>query len=265
MSAGFLFDHLEGLLVRQRVAVTALHRQGIEKVDQRDESSGDRYILSAQSARVAAAVEFLVVMQRDLSGQVEKRDPGAAEYSRAVFGVASHLFPFLGRQCSRLLEDRIRNADLPDVVHRRGMTQHPAIRFVEADQETQSLRQDADTGDVFTGVTVLEFCSPCQAEQCLVMRLFQPLDGGDQRADALVQVSPVQLELGAQSNVLPDEGLDVQRSADTDCCIVHRGHLGLTCFPDSARRSTRSISSSGLNGLAMKSSAPRREAALRSS
>ena len=97
--------------------------------------------VSAQARRVAGAVEALVVVQhplgldRQLSGD-EDAVPDA--------DVLAHLLPLVVGERRRLVQDRIRHADLADVVQEAGEPEPLDALAVEAEAGAD---RDAELGD----------------------------------------------------------------------------------------------------------------------
>ncbi len=114
MAAGILADDGERLFERHRFLVGAARGQGVEDVDDGENTGVERDGFAAQAAQIARAVEFLVVPLNDLAGAVQpfrlvddvdaERDMGA------------HGGEFLLGQLAGLEQDVVADADLADIV-----------------------------------------------------------------------------------------------------------------------------------------------------
>jgi hypothetical protein len=123
-AAGLLGQHGQATVVGTRGAVVAAHGQGVEIVHDRHDTRRQRDRLAAQALGVAVAVPALAVMQRDLGGQREQRQAGAAEQRGAAARLDLAAATLLGgRQRPGRLEGGSGGVEFADVVQRRGQAQ----------------------------------------------------------------------------------------------------------------------------------------------
>ena len=129
MLAGALLDDAHRLVERHAGLVDTLGYEGIENVRDCHDARRQRDLLAREAAGVALAVPFLVVVVRHIFGLAEivfvegfaldcLLDGG--DDLRAFFGVRLHYLVFFVFELARLVQDRIGDLDLADVVHRRG-------------------------------------------------------------------------------------------------------------------------------------------------
>src|SRR5436190_13726648 len=119
-------DELDGVVVRQALAIQRPGANGIVHVDERHDPARDRNRRAAQALRVSGSVPTLVMRIYDVLRHLER---GIVAHADARFGLEddvpaeSGMFPhfreLLWGQRPRLVEDVIGNAHLPDVVQRR--------------------------------------------------------------------------------------------------------------------------------------------------
>ena len=147
VAAALLDDEAGDFDERQRVLVDATADQGVEHIGQRHQARRQRDRFTLDTLRVATAVPALVMQRRDLARHDQEIERpalrsrvgaggarGASEVfvgrefaQRAVdrlaadFGVPLHDLELLAAQAAGLQQDRVRNADLADIVQRRGL------------------------------------------------------------------------------------------------------------------------------------------------
>ena len=106
-------------LVAERAAVRAVRGHRVVGVGDRDDAADQRDVLTRQAARVAAAVEPLVVAPAAVDQAVQARH--RLEDALALLGVLAEHRDLLGRQLAGLVEHVVADADLADVVHHAGL------------------------------------------------------------------------------------------------------------------------------------------------
>src|SRR5262249_14775091 len=107
--------------------VGALLRQRIEHVGNRDDASrkGD---VAAADAGVSAAVPSLMMREGDLFGQTQQRKLASRQNPRANCRMTLDDLEFLGRQPADLHQNRVRYADLADVMEFGGTPDETDLR-----------------------------------------------------------------------------------------------------------------------------------------
>ena len=112
------------LLERPRLLVRARVGEDVEDVgDGGDAARRAGCASPVEAARVAGAVPALVVRAGDLLGEAEDRRAAAGEDAAADLGVLLEHLALVVGQRARLEPDGVRDADLADVVQRRGVAQ----------------------------------------------------------------------------------------------------------------------------------------------
>ena len=106
-----------------RRLVRALAHHDLVRVRGRDDVRGQRHGVSGKTVRVSGPVEALVVRLNDRHEVRERLDGGQDRCPERRVGLHDH--PLLGGERSRLVEDRVGDPDLADVVQERREL-HPA-------------------------------------------------------------------------------------------------------------------------------------------
>jgi hypothetical protein len=104
----------DGFFHRKTLSIRAIRDHGIESIDDRNDSGTNGRIAASQAARIAGAVEIFVVVQREQAGTLKTgNDPldGPSVFRMLVDDLALFCGKF-----ARFVQDRIRHADLADVV-----------------------------------------------------------------------------------------------------------------------------------------------------
>ena len=113
-------DHGDGGVVGVCLFVAAVTGQRVKYVRQCDYLRRDRDLFTEQAVRIAAAVPALVVPAADLDGDLDQRLVAVLrqplEHGCADGGMGADDVEFLGRQCARLVQNVLGDADLADVV-----------------------------------------------------------------------------------------------------------------------------------------------------
>ena len=133
MGAAAALDLGDGLVDRPGRLVGALVGERVEDVGDGDDPADQRDPLPHDSARVAGAVPALVVVERDLLRHLQDGEGALAEDLGAHLGVLLHHLPLGGGQLARLEEDLVGDADLADVVQRRGAPEQRGLVLAEAE------------------------------------------------------------------------------------------------------------------------------------
>src|SRR5205823_11311247 len=116
--AAFFSQDAKTALFIERLAIWPIRNQHVVGIRDRQDAGLEWDLIPAQPARIAAAVEALVVGDDDLSLAPKAVDAG--EDGLAEFGVPLDHDPFLGVERARLAQDRVGDADLADVVQQAG-------------------------------------------------------------------------------------------------------------------------------------------------
>ena len=228
-----VLDDVHRLLVGKGRLVGAAGGERVVDVGEGHDPGLNGNGFAGESLGISLAVPFFVVRQGDHACHLQQRVPEwRSEPRRAAeqFGVLAlvaedfgtddavllHDLPFVGSELARLEQDRIRDADLADVVERRSDEQP----FQEFLVQTQLLADDAavggDADDVVAGFLVAKFG-----------RLGQPPD--DFQADLAQFLRPLRhplLEVGVVLLELVVTFLETQRVGDAGHQVVGIGRLG---------------------------------------
>src|SRR5437763_10115382 len=111
---------LDGLINGDALAIWARARHRLERVSDRDDPRLERNLACAPALRVAGAVEALVVVE---DPERLRRHLGGDEDRVADVDVLGHRRLLVRLQRTRLLQDRVGDADLADVVQEAGHAQ----------------------------------------------------------------------------------------------------------------------------------------------
>lgn len=165
MLAPTCLQHAQCFFVAERLAIAAVHGEGVDKIDGSDNACRFGDVAPGEPLGVAAAIPALVVPQRDLGGHLEHRDLGVAQDLRADARMGVHDGALLFGEAARLLEDVVGDADLADVVHggRLFDALTPARRLAQG--FGQHAGEGADAQDVLAGVAVAVFGGECELGQ----------------------------------------------------------------------------------------------------
>src|ERR1019366_10123326 len=119
--------------------------ESVEDVGDRDEATNERDLIAREPVRIALAVAALVVGERNLLAELQHARARAGEDLGPDRRVRLHHLELVGRQLARLQEDRVRDADLADVVERRSAADQLDIlrRKVERRGDQRSAATDA--------------------------------------------------------------------------------------------------------------------------
>src|SRR6266498_1391812 len=121
LRAGAGHDLVDRLLERQRAPVKPVGNHGVEGVAHREDARAEEDLLADQARWVAAPVPALVVRADDLDGGAERLDSG--DHLHPHLGVHAHDQPLVLVERARLVQDRLRYADLADVVEQEPVAQ----------------------------------------------------------------------------------------------------------------------------------------------
>src|ERR671923_108248 len=198
-------------------AVRAIGGQRVERVRDEDDSRGERNRLAGEAVGVAAAVHSLVARPRDLED--DRREPDAAEDVLRDDGVAPHHLPFLVGQRAGLVEDRLGDADLADVVEQRADLDRVEIRADVAETARELHRDRGNPLGVLAGGAVLRLDAPRERGDRREVLLPDSRDqlgalecGRKLGEDRVAETRPaLAIEL---RGVVEDEGADVVSSRD---------------------------------------------------
>ena len=173
------------------VSIAALGGYGVEHVGDGHDAGAQRYVRAAQALGIALAVPLFMVVERDLMRHalvldVEQVAEGIGDDPAADGGVLLHLLELLGREAAGLLQYRVGDADLADVVHRRGLDEVVEVVLrddvVIAPGAAQVFRDEAGVGrraaDVAAGIAVLVLDERGKAHHHLAVVVLEAVDGG---------------------------------------------------------------------------------------
>src|SRR4029077_13000157 len=122
---GFRFDGTHGCSKAHGDAVGSIRGEGVERIRDRQDSDGERDVLPLDTVRVPTTVPMLVVMAHALEARLQEMQ--APEHLVPDDWMLAHRcrLPFI--QWSWFTEDAILDADLPDVMQKRGATQRDEL------------------------------------------------------------------------------------------------------------------------------------------
>jgi hypothetical protein len=103
--------------------------RGVEHIDHGHDAATEGDALAFEAVWVAGAVPAFVVGEGDLAAQLQDRDRTVGQDVAADQGVGFDVLEFLWRELGRFEQDDVGDADLADVVQRRGLAQ-PADLFL---------------------------------------------------------------------------------------------------------------------------------------
>ena len=148
-------------------------RQRVVDVRDRDDACTQRDLFAGKAVRVAGSVPPLVVVERDLLGELEHVGVAVGKDPRAVLGMFPDFLRLGGGQPAPLEHDRVGQGELADVMQRRCPTQKR--RLLHGD--TQPLRKRsghlADTLRVLERLVVAELGRKRKPTQRLAPRLVE--------------------------------------------------------------------------------------------
>src|SRR3984893_1144360 len=146
----------DGLLDRERRAVHPVIRERVEDVRNGHDPAFDRDCLLHEPGRVALAVPPLVMRERD--HRSERQDGGVRILQELVAHerMPLHHRTLIGSGWAGLLQDRIGNADLADVVQGGSEAHSFVVRCLEPGAVRQQCRVLAHPADVCPGFLVAD-------------------------------------------------------------------------------------------------------------
>src|SRR2546429_3172129 len=118
MRTAFLSQDAKTALFIEGLAIWPVRNQHVVSIRDRQDAGLERDLIPAQPARIAAAVEALVVGDDDLSLAPKAVDAG--EDGLAEFGVPLDHDPFLGVERARLAQDPVGAANFSDIAQQAG-------------------------------------------------------------------------------------------------------------------------------------------------
>ena len=167
------------------MAVGAVAGQRVEHIGDGEHPGRQGYLLTRESVRIASAIPALVVRAHHLHGAREEIDP--VHHLRTDHRMLRHQRAFALGQRPRLVEDRVRDRDLADVVQKKAELQ---LRHLGQPQPEGACDLHPIRGDslgVLAGVGV----------SCLD-RIGEGPDGGRVGAPELLRLVALALERLAQ-------------------------------------------------------------------
>ena len=194
---------LRGVLSAERWTVRTRLAHRPVRVDGSEDSCLSRDRRARETLRVARAVESLTVLDGDLRERRERRR--LMEHPLGQIGVQSDPLPLADAQRARLVPDRVRHAESPEIVHEPGSAQH--LRFVLSQPELcrRRGRELCDRAGVAERVRRLEIDEVRDREQRLVESSVGERDaqgglGVDHRVPRLagIEVAEDPFRIGAQ-------------------------------------------------------------------
>ena len=147
-----LLEERHGLAPRQRFAVGAVGGERVVGVAGGHDAHRKRDGVAGKPVRIAAAVRPLVVVADEVEDRLKRLQPAADLL--AGIGMPADLLHLFGVQAARLVQDRVRRADLADIVQDGAAAQLAADRFVKAHDPRDLGDERADAFDVAAGAMV---------------------------------------------------------------------------------------------------------------
>jgi hypothetical protein len=168
-------DLRECLAHRPRMLVWSIVRECVEHIGHGNDASGERDAVARETEWIAEAVPALVVAQRNLFRELEQREPAARQDVGTDYRVRLDDVALPDIETTLLEQDRIRDADLADVVQRRSARDQLVRVSGEAQHLTDAACDAADAKCVAARLVVAELRSPRQAIQDLEPRFLELL------------------------------------------------------------------------------------------
>ncbi len=138
MAAGAGEDELAGVFGRASGPVDAVGAERLEHIRHGSDAPFDGDVMARETARIALAVPAFVMGGRDAFGAAHQGGAAIGEDRLADRHMRPHHRHLLIGEAARLLQNEVGDADLADVVHRRGGMDGLALLGVE----TQPLGDD---------------------------------------------------------------------------------------------------------------------------
>ncbi len=157
--------------------VGSLGGERVEHVGDGDNAPLQGNRLARQSARISAAVEFLVMRPGDQGGQVEQARLAFAQDLVALLGMRAHDHQLGVVEPPGLEQDVIGNGDLADVVHGGGAQDEILFLARQSELLGDQARIVGHALDVGAGLRVAEFGGARQAGDHFTLAI-ENLDGG---------------------------------------------------------------------------------------
>ena len=194
LGSGASLELTQGLGAREPGPVGAIGNERVVGIAGENDPGGKRYFFAGEAVGIAAPVPALVLVT---DGESDVRESGQLPQDPlADRGVLAHEIPLLVVQGARLVQDRIRDSDLPDVVEKR-----PGFHFCERSPLEPECRSDGDrqiTNDirVLTRIAITLTQSRCERPDDSPVRLGRPTtfladprERGDERLLTLEQAA----------------------------------------------------------------------------
>ena len=170
MFARAVLDDPAAFRVRKRILIYTTRTQCVINVRQRHDPRTHRYCVSGETVGITAAVPLLMVRPRDGNAHVDKSIPWiflsyGSQCAFANYGMGLHMLEFFRRQPGGLEQNRVRYADLADVVQRGRVVQVVNKRVVNpvrvgrtrAERPRKGLAIAAGAFDMLARVVVAAF------------------------------------------------------------------------------------------------------------
>jgi hypothetical protein len=176
----------------ERPLVGSLAAQRVVDVDDGEEARAERDLLALESARVAAAAPVLVVGVGDLARDAQVLR--LLQDLEADLRVGPHHRPLLRAELAALEQDRVGDADLPDVVQQRAAVDVEQVALRHAGDDREVERPERDAVGVARGLLLPRVEGADQRAQRLLAALVEALQRLLEVARALAEARRVVLE-----------------------------------------------------------------------
>ena len=185
---------LQGLRRRHALVVDTLRGNRIVDIDDRRHLTVERDLLAVELARIAGAIEALVVLPDDIH-----RDPAhggiVLEQQDALGDMTLHPGEFVVAQLGRLVEDTVGNRRLADIVQKPPEREFLDDLAGQLHATTEGDQQGADTDRMFEGVVVMVLQVRQRQQRILVAE-----DGIDDPLDQ--RLKAIDLDLLTEPDIL---------------------------------------------------------------
>ena len=159
---------VHGLLRGPHGLVGTFRRQGIVGIGDGDDAGRQRDLLAREAVRIAVAVVFFMVVEGDDGAHLQVFGRAVLEDLIADAAMGLHDLHFIGGEPAGFEQDLVGDADLADVVHRRGQFDAVALLRCQAKGlgDEPGVFRHAD--DMVAGFLVAVFTRLGQAQQGFV-------------------------------------------------------------------------------------------------
>lgn len=172
--AGVAFQNdAAGFFVGEAFFIAAVAAEGVVVVAEHDDAAGDGDLVASEAAGVSGAIPVFVVGDGYVASHFEEAGVGAFEDLGTAEGVAFHDFTVFDIEGASFTDEEVGDGDFADVVHGGGAEDEFLVGFGPADVAGDDAGVVADALDVGAGFVVLIDRGPGEAEDHVVVGLFE--------------------------------------------------------------------------------------------